>query len=149
VMTGIGTLLHDDPALTARPEEPGLAVLQPLRVIVDSQLQTPPAARTLCLPGEVVIFTTRDASPPLRQKTPGGAHSASARVRVERVERAGDTQHCELRAVLERLAALEINDLWVEAGPGLNGALLDAGLVDELIVYLAPQVLGDGARGMF
>ncbi|HEX5420218.1 MAG TPA: dihydrofolate reductase family protein, partial [Gammaproteobacteria bacterium] len=48
-----------------------------------------------------------------------------------------------------RLAELEVNDVWVEAGARLNGALLEAGLVDELVVYLAPQILGDSARGMF
>lgn len=105
------------------------------------------------MPGEVVIFTTRDASLPNRSKSPGAtlgtAADAFARVRVERVERFGDTPHCDLRAVLERLAVLEVNDLWVEAGPALNGALLDAGLVDELIIYIAPHLLGDGARGMF
>ena len=50
---------------------------------------------------------------------------------------------------IEHLAALEINDVWVEAGAGLNGALLHAGLIDELIIYMAPRLLGDSARGMF
>jgi diaminohydroxyphosphoribosylaminopyrimidine deaminase/5-amino-6-(5-phosphoribosylamino)uracil reductase len=54
-----------------------------------------------------------------------------------------------LKAVLERLAALEINDVWVEAGAGFNGALLEAELIDELIIYMAPRLLGDSARGMF
>jgi diaminohydroxyphosphoribosylaminopyrimidine deaminase/5-amino-6-(5-phosphoribosylamino)uracil reductase len=67
--------------------------------------------------------------------------------RVETV--AGTAEHCDLRAVLVRLAELEINDVWVEAGAGLNGALLQAGLIDELIVYMAPSLLGDTARGMF
>jgi diaminohydroxyphosphoribosylaminopyrimidine deaminase/5-amino-6-(5-phosphoribosylamino)uracil reductase len=71
----------------------------------------------------------------------------AAGARVERV--AGNAEHCDLNAVLEHLAALEINDVWVEAGAGLNGALLHAGLIDELIVYVAPRLLGDGARGMF
>ena len=66
---------------------------------------------------------------------------------VERV--AGNEEHCDLRAVLEHLAAREINDVWVEAGAGLNGALLQAGLIDELIIYMAPRLLGDSARGMF
>jgi diaminohydroxyphosphoribosylaminopyrimidine deaminase / 5-amino-6-(5-phosphoribosylamino)uracil reductase len=54
-----------------------------------------------------------------------------------------------LRAVIEHLGKLEINDVWVEAGAGLNGALLQAGLIDELIIYMAPRVLGSSARGMF
>ena len=55
----------------------------------------------------------------------------------------------DLAMVLRRLAELEVNEVWVEAGPTLNGALLAAGLVDELVVYLAASVLGAGARGMF
>jgi diaminohydroxyphosphoribosylaminopyrimidine deaminase/5-amino-6-(5-phosphoribosylamino)uracil reductase len=71
----------------------------------------------------------------------------AAGARVDRV--AGDAEHCDLRAVLEHLGALEINDVWVEAGAGLNGALLRAGLIDELIIYVAPRLLGSTARGMF
>src|SRR5690606_40049810 len=62
---------------------------------------------------------------------------------------AGGGERCDLVEVLERLAALGVNDVWVEAGPELNGALLDRGLIDELVLYLAPQLLGDGARGLF
>jgi len=140
VLTGSGTVLADDPRLTARLEdEPDAEVLQPLRVIVDSQLATPANARLFREPGEVVIFTTRDG---------GGdaARLAAAGARIERV-RGGD--RCDLGDVLARLAALEVNEVWVEAGPALNGALLAAGLVDELVLYFAPLVLGDRARGMF
>jgi diaminohydroxyphosphoribosylaminopyrimidine deaminase / 5-amino-6-(5-phosphoribosylamino)uracil reductase len=160
VMTGIGTLLKDDPALTARPDEPGLAALQPLRVVVDADLKTPPAARTLALPGEVVVFTTREDAGALgaimsrgaarrgASDAQGGAADEPRAARVQ-IERVAGGAHCDLEAVLERLAALEINDVWVEAGAGLNGALLDAGLIDELVLYYAPQILGDRARGMF
>src|SRR5690606_19549308 len=139
-----GTVLSDDPALTARPETPVDLQAQPLRVIVDGHFRTPAAARILAPPGEVIIFTREKAAEKgLRfQKD----HSGAARVRVEVV---GGLEHCDLREVLERLAALEINDVWVEAGAGLNGALMDRGLIDELVIYLAPQLLGDGARGMF
>jgi diaminohydroxyphosphoribosylaminopyrimidine deaminase/5-amino-6-(5-phosphoribosylamino)uracil reductase len=71
----------------------------------------------------------------------------AAGARIERV--AGDEEHCDLRAVIERLGELEVNDVWVEAGAGFNGALLQAGLIDELIIYMAPKLLGDSARGMF
>lgn len=138
VLTGSGTLLHDDPALTARVADADVEIAQPRRVIVDSALRTPAAAKTLALPGEVVIFTTLADGPAWLES--GG------RVRVERV---GGEARCDLREVLERLAAREVNDVWVEAGPGLNGALLDRGLVDELVMYVAPQLLGDTARGMF
>jgi diaminohydroxyphosphoribosylaminopyrimidine deaminase/5-amino-6-(5-phosphoribosylamino)uracil reductase len=147
VLTGSGTIVDDDPSLDARREEAGIAaslgIKQPLRVIVDAKLKTPLSAKTLSLPeGEVLVLTTRapdDAAARALQAT--GA-------RVERV--AGDAEHCDLRAVIEHLGAKhEINDVWVEAGAGLNGALLQAGLIDELIVYVAPRLLGDSARGMF
>lgn len=137
IMTGVGTVLADDPSLTARPD--GVeAARQPLRVIVDAALRTPPSARTLALPGDVVIFTTQAASE--------STFAAGGRARIERVRPDGD--HCDLNAVLERLAALEVNDVWVEAGAGFNGALLELGLIDELWLYLAPTLLGDTARGL-
>jgi diaminohydroxyphosphoribosylaminopyrimidine deaminase/5-amino-6-(5-phosphoribosylamino)uracil reductase len=145
VVTGSGTIVDDDPSLDARREEAGIAagvgIKQPLRVIVDAKLKTPPAARTLTLPGEVLVLTTRSL------EDPKAAALRAAGARIEQV--AGDGEHCDLRAVLERLAKHEINDVWVEAGAGLNGALLKAGLIDELIIYMAPRLLGDSARGMF
>jgi diaminohydroxyphosphoribosylaminopyrimidine deaminase/5-amino-6-(5-phosphoribosylamino)uracil reductase len=144
VLTGSGTVLRDDPSLDARREEAGidakLGVKQPLRAIVDSRLRTPPTAKTLSLAGEVVVFTTRGADEAAAQLDRAGA-------RVEQVAARGE--HCDLAAVLARLAALEVNDVWVEGGARLNGALLRAGLIDELIVYMAPKLLGDTARGMF
>ncbi len=59
------------------------------------------------------------------------------------------SEHCDLGRVLARLAELEVNDVWVEAGARLDGAFLQARLVDELVIYIAPRLLGDGARGMF
>jgi diaminohydroxyphosphoribosylaminopyrimidine deaminase/5-amino-6-(5-phosphoribosylamino)uracil reductase len=143
VLTGSGTVLRDDPSLDARHEEAGidatLGIKQPLRVILDSRLRTPPSAKTLSLPGEVLIFTTRVADEAQRVLERAGA----------RVERVGGGEHCDLNEVLARLAALEVNDVWVEAGARIDGAFLQAGLIDELIVYMAPRLLGDGARGMF
>jgi diaminohydroxyphosphoribosylaminopyrimidine deaminase/5-amino-6-(5-phosphoribosylamino)uracil reductase len=146
VLTGSGTIVDDDPSLDARREEAGIAaslgIKQPLRVIIDARLKTPLAAKTLSLPGEVLVLTTRALDDPAAK----ALHAAGAR--VERV--AGDAEHCDLRAVIEHLANVhEINDVWVEAGAGLNGALLQAGLIDELIIYVAPRLLGDSARGMF
>jgi diaminohydroxyphosphoribosylaminopyrimidine deaminase/5-amino-6-(5-phosphoribosylamino)uracil reductase len=143
VVTGSGTVLRDDPSLDARRAEAGieskLGIKQPLRVILDSRLRTPPTAKTLSLPGEVLIFTTLDGD-----EAQGVLERAGAR--VERVE---GGEHCDLGRVLARLAELEVNDVWVEAGAQLDGAFLQARLVDELVIYLAPRLLGDGARGMF
>jgi diaminohydroxyphosphoribosylaminopyrimidine deaminase/5-amino-6-(5-phosphoribosylamino)uracil reductase len=139
VLTGIGTVLADDPALTARLDDPDARVLQPARVIVDSQFRTPPAAQTLKLPGTVLIFGTAAGGDRARRLEEAGAQ----------VEHVAGSPRCDLYAVLARLAALEHNDVLVEAGPTLSGAFLEAGLIDELIVYMAPHVLGDRARGMF
>lgn len=139
VLTGIGTVLADDPALTVRLKDPQVRVVEPVRVIVDSRFRTPPTAKTLKLPGGVVIFGTDT-------RGERSARLAEAGAQVERVQGA---PRCDLHAVLARLAVLEHNDVLVEAGATLSGAFLAAGLIDELIVYMAPNVLGDQARGMF
>ena len=140
VLTGIGTVVGDDPSLDARLDDSAIDVLQPARVVVDSSLQTPVSARTIALPGDVIVLTVSDDGP--------GADALRAKgVRVERVADVGG--RCDLAAVARKLGELEINEVWVEAGAALNGALLEAGLIDELVVYLAPIVLGDGARRMF
>jgi diaminohydroxyphosphoribosylaminopyrimidine deaminase/5-amino-6-(5-phosphoribosylamino)uracil reductase len=143
VVTGSGTVLRDDPSLDARRAESGidskLGIKQPLRVILDSRLRTPPTARTLSVPGEVLIFTILAGD-----EAQGVLERAGARV-----EQVPGEEHCDLGRVLARLAELEVNDVWLEAGARLDGAFLQARLVDELIVYMAPRLLGDGARGMF
>lgn len=139
VLTSIGTVLGDDPSLNARPDDEAAGLVQPLRAIVDSALRTPPAAHTLTLPGKVVIFTTADAADRRALLETDGAQ----------VESVGGSPRCDLGQVLERLAELEVNEVWVEAGPTLNGALLERGLIDEFLIYLAPRLLGDDARGMF
>jgi diaminohydroxyphosphoribosylaminopyrimidine deaminase / 5-amino-6-(5-phosphoribosylamino)uracil reductase len=145
ILTGSGTIVDDDPSLNARREEAGIdaeiGIKQPLRTIVDARLRTRVNARTLSLPGEVLVLTTRSVEDPAAVALQG------AGARVETVP--GDGEHCDLKAVIERLAAHEINDVWVEAGAGFNGALLRAGLIDELLIYMAPRLLGDSARGMF
>jgi len=137
ILTGIGTLLADDPALTVHlPGE----WRQPRRVVVDTQLRTPPNARLLQQPGETLLATA---------VTDTGRHAplmaAGARILVLPMAEG----HIDLAALVRCLAELECNEVLVEAGAVLNGALLQAGLLDELIIYMAPQVLGDTARGMF
>lgn len=139
VLTGIGTVLADDPALTARLDEAPREPLQPVRVIVDSRLRTPSGAKTLALPGRVLVFAGQSDGPRADELAAAGAE----------IEAVPADPRCDLSAVLARLAALEVNSVWVEAGATLNGALLEAGLVDELVCYYAPQILGDTARGMF
>ena len=139
IVAGIGTVLEDDPSLDARPEDSAFSMIQPKRIILDSNLRTPPTARTLEMPGDVIIFTVHDDTKISQVLEERG-------VRIEKVD--GDP-HCNLVQVFSRLAELEINEVWVEAGPALNGALITANLIDELVIYMAPHVLGDTARGMF
>lgn len=129
IMTGSGTVLDDDPSLTVR-EVP--CTRQPLRVVIDGRLQTPPSAKVLTGDG-VLLFSARDG------------HLPGAEVVVLR---AGSGKVDLVRAMAE-LGRRGINELMVEGGTRLNGALMKAGLVDELLIYQAPVLLGDQARGMF
>jgi len=137
VLTGIGTILSDDPSLNVRDAALG-DVQQPIRVIADSRLRIPVDARTLGLPGAVRIYC-------IEGQLTGKFMATGAEVETV----VADDGHVSLTALLDSLGSLQTNNLLVEAGPGLNGALLAAGLIDELIVYSASHILGSGARGMF
>lgn len=175
ILTGIGTVLADDPRLDVRLPDPpsGRARLQPLRVVLDAELQTPPGARMLLTTGSgaVLIMTASNAGdegdlrarraqlaergavieevssepapapesrpaselgPALRDGAPVGGRGAGIWL--------------SLPDVLDRLGRREVNELWVEAGPRLAGALLQQALVDELLIYMAPKLLGPQAR---
>jgi diaminohydroxyphosphoribosylaminopyrimidine deaminase/5-amino-6-(5-phosphoribosylamino)uracil reductase len=134
VMTGSGTVIADDPRLDVRL--PGVE-RQPLRVVLDSKLRTPPGARILAPPGRALILCTTDDP---EKSAPLAAAGADV-VAVGASEGGVD-----LAAALAELAAREVNELLVECGAGLAGALLSARLVDELLLYLAPTLLGRGAR---
>ncbi len=134
VMTGSGTVLADDPRLDVRL--PG-ASRQPLRVVLDSRLRTPPAARILAPPGQALVLCSA-----LDDTRADALRAAGAEVALV----AGAEGKVDLEAVLALLAARQVNELLVECGAGLAGALLTAGLVDELLLYLAPTLLGRGAR---
>jgi diaminohydroxyphosphoribosylaminopyrimidine deaminase/5-amino-6-(5-phosphoribosylamino)uracil reductase len=149
IMTGIGTVLADDPALTVRIETPLVGdqgcrteIRQPLRVVVDTYIRMPVTARILRQPGSTRIFTAAAEN----QATVAALNAAGAI--VESVPPTVGGIGVDLTTVLQRLAQEGINELWVEAGPTLSGALLQAGLVDELIIYMAPLLMGDDARGL-
>ena len=133
LMTGIETVLVDDPSLNARGEG---VTRQPLRVIVDSRWRTPPTARTLTLPGDVLIAGRSDMEIPR-----GLQDSAAELLSIE-----SDKERVDLDALLEALASREVNELQVEGGAVLAGALLERQLVDELLIYQAPLILGEGSR---
>ena len=132
VLTGIGTALADDPRLDVRLVP---TPAQPLRVVVDSRFRLPTSAKLLAPPGKVLIC--------------GACASASAEAALsaqgaELLHLPGPGGEVDLAALLRVLAERGVNELQVEAGARLNGALLRAGLVDELLIYLAPMLLGAG-----
>lgn len=154
ILTGIGTVFADDPRLNVRLPDPpsGRPRLQPLRVVLDSGLQTPPGARMLTSGGPVLIMT---AAKPGEEEAGFAARRAELVRRAVEIESvpasspnpaAGAHARLSLPDVLDRLGRREINELWVEAGARLAGALLREGLIDELIIYIAPKLLGPQAR---
>jgi diaminohydroxyphosphoribosylaminopyrimidine deaminase / 5-amino-6-(5-phosphoribosylamino)uracil reductase len=143
VLTGVGTVLADDPRLGVRlpVEEAAPPRRQPLRVVLDPQLRTPVAARLFEGGGEVLILTTLAA--------PDDARAAELTARGARLESLpAEAGRLALPAVLERLAELEMNEVLVEAGATLAGELLRQSLADELLLYVAPTLLGPGARAL-
>jgi diaminohydroxyphosphoribosylaminopyrimidine deaminase/5-amino-6-(5-phosphoribosylamino)uracil reductase len=137
ILTSADTVLADDPQLTVRT--PGLRPDQPLRVVLDRRLRTPAGARILKEPGRTVILTLNE-DPETRQALQGAG--------AEVVVLEGAARGFAARA-LKWLAGREVNDVLVEAGPRLSGALLKAGLVDELVVYQAAVLLGHRGAPMF
>jgi diaminohydroxyphosphoribosylaminopyrimidine deaminase/5-amino-6-(5-phosphoribosylamino)uracil reductase len=137
IVTGAGTVLADDPRLTVRGEEFGAVPRQPLRVVLDSRLRTPAAAKILADQGALLVHGPDAVRP---QALPPAAECVA-------VPRGGPG--LDLDAVLTLLAEREVNDVLVEAGPELGGAFLDAGLVDELVIYLAPHIMGSETRRQF
>jgi len=144
VLTGSATQRADDPALNLRLGADELGIdgepRQPLRALIDGKLGVDPQAQMLNLPGERLVFTaSREVMKInlLRQRGVDVCQLPSVAGRVD------------LQAVLAELARREINEVQVEAGATLSGALLEAGLVDEIVVYLAPLLMGDAARGLF
>jgi|TARA_B110000902_G_scaffold165712_1_gene189198 diaminohydroxyphosphoribosylaminopyrimidine deaminase/5-amino-6-(5-phosphoribosylamino)uracil reductase len=136
ILTGIGTVLNDDPSLSVRPGDwypQGELVRQPLRVVIDSNLRIPLNAKILNSEAETLVVSIKPSD------------KKGVNVMVIQADRG----HVDLKKLMNRLAEREINDVMVEAGSKLNGALVQAGLVDELVIYMAPKLLGDSAQGLF
>jgi diaminohydroxyphosphoribosylaminopyrimidine deaminase/5-amino-6-(5-phosphoribosylamino)uracil reductase len=141
VITGSGTVVADDPMLTVRDSQYEMRGRRPIRVVLDTDLRTPTTAQVLCFAGSTLIMTRDAESPRARQLREAGA-------RIESVA-LSDSGRLDLGAVLARLGELECNEVLVEAGPTLAGNFMRSGLVDELVVYMAPVLLGHAARGLF
>ena len=140
IVTGIGTVLADDPSLNVRDESIPADVPQPIRCVIDSALRMPATARMLSLDGDTVAYCVDDTR---REEL----EAAGATVMM--VERSGDGR-VVLNEVLRDLAVnRHVNDVLVEAGPELAGAVVEAELFDELVIYQAPHIMSSETKPMF
>ena len=141
IITGIGTVLADNPSMNVRLSD---ISRQPLRVIVDSQLQTPLDCKLLSTShpqsAPVLIAYANDANQQQQLLMAKG---------VRLLQLPNQNGNVDLTALLATLAQQGVNEVLLEAGQGLNGAFLQAGLIDELILYYAPKLMGTDAKGMF
>ncbi|UCE90456.1 MAG: bifunctional diaminohydroxyphosphoribosylaminopyrimidine deaminase/5-amino-6-(5-phosphoribosylamino)uracil reductase RibD [Pseudomonadota bacterium] len=137
LMTGVGTVLADDPSLTARLDG---VERQPLRVVVDTHLSMPETARMLSQPGRTLVLTTQDEPDEMQRLQEAGAE-------VIPMPRHGNS--VDLQAVLDHLGSMDVNEVMLEMGATLGGAMLQAGLIDEMVFYVAPVLMGFEARGLF
>lgn len=137
VVTGVGTVLADDPSLTVRLD--GFE-RQPMRVVVDTHLSMPDTARMLTLPGRTLVMTCSDDS---------GAKERLERAGAEVIVLPWCGNAVDMAVVLDTLGQMEVNEVLVETGATLGGAMLQAGLIDEMVLYLAPILLGHEARPLF
>ena len=137
ILTGVGTVLADDPSMTVRK---GGVESQPVRVVVDTNLSMPIAAKMLKEQGQTVLMTCSENESIRQALIDAGADihmlpSCNGKV--------------DLTSVLQQLSDMQINDVLLEAGATLSGAMLQAGLIDEIIIYMAPVLMGNEARGLF
>ncbi|WP_020168772.1 MULTISPECIES: bifunctional diaminohydroxyphosphoribosylaminopyrimidine deaminase/5-amino-6-(5-phosphoribosylamino)uracil reductase RibD [Methylotenera] len=136
ILTGIGTVLNDDPAMTVR----SLGVeRQPLRVIVDSQLRISPQAKILQGGHTLIVFA----------QDPENKASELLAARAELISLPNQQNKVCLKSLLSHLAHMQINEVLVEGGENLNGALLAQNLIDELLIYYAPKLMGSDAKSLF
>jgi len=134
VLTSASTVLMDDPSLNVRLPDFS-DKYQPTRIVLDSQLKTKGSERIFNLSGESFVYTLMNNEP--------------NRPREDVLFVNANNGHVSLEDITIDLANKEFNEVLIEAGPNLNGAFLNQGLIDEIIIYLAPSVLGNSSRGMF
>jgi diaminohydroxyphosphoribosylaminopyrimidine deaminase / 5-amino-6-(5-phosphoribosylamino)uracil reductase len=147
IVTGVGTVLADDCSLKVRPCELGMdqeaAALatqrQPLRAVLDSQLRTPPGSKVLEGPEPAILFHTAGITLP--------ESLLKSADRLEALPLSG--KGLDLTALVDALCQRHCNEILVESGPRLAGAMLQQGLLDELIIYMAPSLMGSRARPLF
>ncbi len=138
IMTGIGTVLADDPSFTVRDASLDVGDRQPLRVVLDNDLRMPLSAEMLVLPGKTIVYCSSDKK-----------QQALTDAGVEVVMVGQNEGQVDPAEVLGDLARREVNDVLVEAGPTLAGNLMSNGFVDELVIYQSPHIMGSETMGMF
>jgi len=142
VITGIGTVLADDPSLNVRLEEPAPegGWIDPVRVVLDPNMSLPVTAKMLELPGRTIVVTATDDK---------GMEAELVQAGAEIIHLPAPGGAIDLPELLIFLANEEMNEVLLETGATLSGAMLNAGLVDELVIYMAPHLMGNGARALF
>ena len=138
IITGIGTVLSDNPSMNVRLEDE--EVLQPVRMVLDSKLQIPTDSKMLSLPGRTVVCTVSQD----KQKT-----EAIEATGADVMHLSEENGNVSLSALMDYLCEVQANEVLLEAGSTLSGAFIKADMVDELVIYMAPTLLGDDARGLF
>ncbi|MFT7234715.1 MAG: diaminohydroxyphosphoribosylaminopyrimidine deaminase [Methylophagaceae bacterium] len=136
IVTGIGTVLADDPQMTVRPGQwypENQPIRQPLRIVVDSQFKISSRAKIFSADSDTLIATV----------------SNNKRDNIATIKLDELSGHINLNQLMMELGNRDINDVLIEAGAVLNGAMLELGLIDELIIYMAPKILGDSGKGAF
>lgn len=136
ILTGIGTVLADNPRLNVRDVDTSR---QPLKIIVDSHLRTPADALILRDSNTIIVYTQADST----------CQERLTRAGVELIQVSAHQEQVDLSALMSILAQRGINEIMTEAGAHLNAALITANLADEWVMYIAPTLLGDTARGLF
>ncbi len=156
ILTGSGTVRDDDPSLNVRLTAAELGIQkpirQPLRVVLDSQLSIEPKAKILGIEGKTHIYASTELASEIAEKNNNKTQKIdriqSANTSVSFINKHPDSDGLDLNAVLRDLAKRQINEIHVEAGATLCGALLQQNLVDEIVLYIAPTLMGDNARGL-
>jgi diaminohydroxyphosphoribosylaminopyrimidine deaminase/5-amino-6-(5-phosphoribosylamino)uracil reductase len=148
ILTGIGTILADDPSLNVRLSADDLGidgdVIQPTRVIIDTNLQTPSKAKLFNLEGNTTVMTAKQSIEEQPEKVKDLESSGAKIIALKKTEEG----RIPLKIALQELAQQGFNEVHVEAGSTLCGALIQQHLVDEIIIYVAANFMGSDARGL-
>lgn len=144
IMTGSGTVLQDDPSLTVRNTDGDDEEKQPVRVIVDSRAKITSKSKIINTPGEKLVFTAAAGNDDNDADQGLGQCAGVTLMPTTLVD-----GKLDLEQVMQQLAGLEINDVLLECGETLNGAMLQRGLINELVIYMAPKIMGNNTKGLF